>query len=163
MSIRPASPGHSNSAVTRLFSYFRNSHPPFPGGHYDLTPPCGGCPYGGFPNFGYRLDHKFHISCLELKAVHNLCLMYITGLQCSRAARFLLLRTLSFLYQQTRRDPFSFLVESSNGSLYVAASPEHSSQSQALPRCLNVIADRLSKNDRMESPLGDCEPESWEF
>ena len=48
----------------------------------------------------------------------------------------------SFLYQQTRKDPLPLPVTSSSGSLYVASSSEHGSQSQP---CLNVLADRLSR------------------
>ena len=128
-----------------LFSYFGNSHPSFPGGHYDLTPPRGGGPYGGFPNFRY-LDPVGPQTTYQLFRAQSgyFCLTSL-GFNAPGLPGFhhYIRCNSSFLYQQTRRDTFSFLVASSNGSPYVATSSEHGSQSQAHPCCLNV---------------GDCDP-----
>ena len=146
MFIRPAGPCHPNSAMVGLFSYYGNTHSSFPGGHYDLTPPCGGGGHtGDFQISGTwtRLDHKLHISCLELKAVISAIHQWDSVLQDCQVFYHYILYNSSFLYQQTRRDTFSFLAASSNGSSYVATRSEHGSHSQAHPCCLNV---------------GDCDP-----
>ena len=68
----------------------------------------------------------------------------------------------SFLYQQTRRDPFPVIVMSSSGSFCVATSSDHSSQSQTHSRLFEhdskpPIKAQSANNERVESPFRNCD------
>ena len=95
-----------------------------------------GCPYGGFPDVGYQDPFRpqapyqfFGTQSINFGPTSlGFSVSGPPGFDCYGQ------HNSSFLYQQTRRVPFPFLVSSSSGSLYVATSSGHSSQSQAHPR-----------------------------
>ena len=97
------------------------------------------------------LDRELHINCLELKAVgavlHHCHQVTITTDN----------STVSYNYQQARRDPVPLLVTSSSRAFYVVTSSEHSSPSKTHSRLSErdsrpPISSQSADNDRVESP-----------
>ena len=68
-----------------------------------------------------------------------------------------------FLYQQTGRNPFPYLVTSSCGSFSLAPISGHHPQGQALSRLPErdsrpPVSAKSAYNDRVESPSRNCKP-----
>ena len=73
-------------------------------------------------------DHKPHINCLELKAVILALHHWVTVLRGHQVMIAMENTPVSFLYQQTGRDPFPYHVMSSSGSFSMASIPGHCHQ-----------------------------------
>ena len=167
-SVRPASPCQPTSAVTGpIFSNIRYPHLIFPGGFHDyyrcLFAGVGRL-YGGFPNLGYLNPFGSPAPYQLFGAQGDSCCLTPLGFSAPGPPGFDRYgqHYSSYLYKQTRRDPFPNLVASSSGSLYVAAGSGHSSQSQAHTRLFECdsgppIQTQSANIDKVESPFRDCE------
>ena len=154
-----ASPPSRPALAGPIFSYFRNSHPAFPGELYDIYI-ClyigAGRPQRGFPDFGY-LDPQapYQLSGTQ-SGYFGLTPHWfsVPGPPCyDRYGHY----NSSFLYQQTGRDPFSLPFTSGSRSLDLASSSGHTSQTQANTRLFEcdrrpLISTLSANNDRVESP-----------
>ena len=170
-SIRQVGPCQPTSAMAGpIFSYFGSPNLAFPGRPYDFYGRLYagvGCPYGGFPNF-WDLDPLGPPAPFELFRAQggNRC---PTSLAFSAPAHQVLIPTDNttgvFYINKQGGNPFPSLVASSSGSLYVALSSEHSSQSQAHPR----LFERDSRppiqiqSARVESPFRNRESNFLDF
>ena len=97
-SVRPVGPCQPTAAMAGpVFSYLRNPYPSVSGGVYDFYGRLHSGVWrlhGGFPNFRY-LDPSGPQAPHQLLGTQGgRWLPYITGLQCSRATRSRLLRTI---------------------------------------------------------------------
>ena len=122
-----------------IFSFIRNQNPTFPGDFTiftDASTQRWGRPYEGFPNLRYLDPFGPPAPYQFIRAQGGDCCPRPLGLSAPGPPGFDRYGQYdsSFLYQKTRRNPFANLVAFSSGSLYVAASSGHSSQSQAPSR-----------------------------
>ena len=139
-SIRPTGPCQPSTALTGpTFSYLRNPNPHVSGGFYDFHRRLHagvGRSHGGFPDFGY-LDLYGPQTPHQLSGAEggSLCPKALgpsapgpPGYDCY--GQF----DSSFVYQQTRRDPFPHLVTFDSRASPLVRGSEHYSQSKAHTR-----------------------------
>ena len=150
-----------------IFSNIRYPHLTFPGGIHDFYGRLYagvGLPYGGFPNLG-NLDLFGSPGPYQLSGPEGgSCCPMPLGFSAPGPPGFDRYgqHYSSFLYQQTRKDPFPNLVASISGSLYVAAGSGHSSQSQTHTRMFKrdnrlPFQTKSANIDRVESSFRDCQ------
>ena len=109
-----------------------------------------------------RWNHQLHFSCLELKVVIAALHHWVSVLQGHQVLIATDNTTLVSYINKQGGNPFPSLVASSSGSLFVATSSEHSSQSQAHPRMFErdigpPIETQSANNDRVEPPIQNRE------
>ena len=139
-SIRPSGPCQPSAALAGpTFSYLRNPSPNVSGGFHDFYGRLHagvGRSHGGFPDFGY-LDPYRPQTPHQLFGAQS-CNSYPTALGSSapgppghdRYGQF----DSSFIYQQTRRDPFPHLVVVDGRTLLLWLEAQNISPSKAYPR-----------------------------
>ena len=168
-SIRPTGPCQPSTALAGpTFSYLRNPYPHISGGIHDFYgrfhPGVMGS-HGGFPDFGY-LDLYRPQAPYQLSGVQggSLCPTALGSIApgppgCDRYGQF----DSSFIYKQTRRDPFPHFATFDSRASPLVRGSEHNSPSKTYSRLSErdsrpPISSESANTDRVESPPRDCEP-----
>ena len=165
-SIRPSGPCQPSTALAGpTFSYLRNPSPHVSGGVHNFHGRLHtgvGRPHGGFPDFGYLDPYRLHAPHQLLGAQGGISCTTALGSNApgppgyDRYGQF----NSSFIYQQTRGDPFPHLVAVDSGASPLVRGSEHNSPSETYTRLSErdsrpPISSEPANTDRVVPPPRD--------